>query len=541
VSHPAAGWRCLAYIAAATGPLLACGDESAQRAPGEYSDAEKVGGLAVVCYMTDFDSLNPLVSPDQGAADLRLLLFTPLVLYGEAGEYRPLLANDWAWEADQRVLVLRIRQDLTWHDGTPVTAEDVAWTLRIAADPEYSYLSDDFTALRDVAVVDSATLEVRFAEPFIAGLEAFVGLPILPRHLLADLPIVDFATAEYHRAPVGSGPFRFANRRSDGSIILERASGYPEDLGRPFLDRLVLRTIREKASLVVEVETSGVDLCVTTSSVADAVERSRVEVTPIEPAATQVVPLNTRIAPLDDARVRRALSAALRRSEIAATISSIARPARNPLPESSPWYDSDLLQADDDSALAVSLLEDAGWPLTGDVRRNAQGQELRFTLLAPQVTEVPMVMVQAQLRRVGVQVDLRFMEWTSYVGLLQSPDDRPAAMALGFVPSRVFNVESDLYSTFHTGEYSNLGFYSVPEVDALLERLMTALPTEERAAIYDELQRRVAEDVPIIYTINEPRLLIRGPRLQGVAVDLNGPFASVTKWWISPTPRRIGG
>lgn len=152
-----------------------------------------------------------------------------------------------------------------------------------------------------------------------------------------------------------------------------------------------------------------------------------------------------------------------------------------------------------------------------------------------------MVMVQAQLRRVGVQVDLRFMEWASYVGLLQSPDDRPAAMALFFVPSRVVNVDSDLYYTFHTGEFSNLGFYSVPEVDSLLERLMRPLPTEERAAIYDEVQRRVAEDVPIIYTINDPRLVIRGPRLQGVAVDLNGPFASVTEWWIPPTQRRIGG
>ena len=111
-------------------------------------------------------------------------------------------------------------------------------------------------------------------------------------------------------------------------------------------------------------------------------------------------------------------------------------------------------------------------------------------------------------------------------------------MALGFVPSRVFNSESDLYYTFHTGEFSNLGFYSVPEVDSLLERLMTPLPDEERASIYDEIQRRVADDVPIMYTVNEPRLLVLGTRLQGVAVDLNGPFASASDWWIPPERRR---
>ncbi len=110
-------------------------------------------------------------------------------------------------------------------------------------------------------------------------------------------------------------------------------------------------------------------------------------------------------------------------------------------------------------------------------------------------------------------------------------------MALGFVPSRVINIESELYYTFHTGEFSNLGFYSVAAVDSLLERLMTPLPDQERVAIYAEVQRRVVEDVPILYTVNEPRLVIRGPRVQGVTVDLNGPFASVSEWWI-PTERR---
>ncbi len=532
------GWLHRALHVGMGGLLLGCGSETVQRLPEEYSDAEKRGGVAVVCYMSDFESLNPLVSPDQGSADLRLLLFTPLVLYGEAGEYQPLLATDWSWDNDQRLLVLHLRSDLTWHDGKPVTAEDVAWTLRIAADPEYTYLSDDFADLQEVAVVDSTRIEVRFAKPFIAGLEAFVGLPILPSHLLADVPSAEFASAEYHRTPIGSGPFRVTDRAADGSIILERAAGYPADLGPPFLDRLVLRTIPEMASLVVELETGGVDLCVTTSSVADRVKEDRLAVMPIEPAATQVVPLNTRVAPLDDPQVRRALSAALRRSDIAAAVSTVARPAQNPLPESSPWFSPELVQADDDSALAASLLEGAGWTLAGDVRRDAQGEELRFVLVAPQPAEVPMVILQSQLRRVGVQVDLSFMEWASYVGLLQRPDDRPAAMALGFVPSRVFNSESDLYYTFHTGEFSNLGFYSVPEVDSLLERLMTPLPLEERAAIYEEVQRRVVEDVPILYTIHEPRLLVRGSRLHGVAVDLNGPFASVGNWWIEPERRR---
>lgn len=533
-------WYTVSTLALLACSILACAGEPGERVPGEVTETEKAGGTAVVCSAAQLESLNTFVTPDLGAADVRLLLFTPLVLYGEGGSYRPYLATSWDWENGQRRLVFEIRRDLTWHDGEAVTVEDVAWTVEIAADPEYGYPStDDYSTLEDVVVRDSTAVELRFSEPMVGGLEQFVWLPVLPRHLLGEVPAAEFARAEYHRSPVGSGPYKFAGRRPDGSLAFDRHDGFPEDLGRPYLDRVLIRAILEPSAILVELETGGVDLCVTGSSVAERAQGSeRLSVVRLEPPQSVVVPLNARHSPLDDARVRRALSAGLRRCEMAIASSPVARPARNPLPESSPWFDPEFVQPDDDSTLAVSLLESAGWSGSDGIRRNPQGQELRFTLLAPQGWETTLTIAQAQWRRIGVQVDLRFMEWSSYVGVLQDPDRRPDAMALSFYPEKIFVPDSELFSEFHSTGFSNLGSYSNAAVDSLLERLRAPIAPDERREIYQEIQRRVAEDVPMLFTIYVPRVAIVGPRLRGVTADLNGPFSSVTRWWVPPQLRR---
>jgi len=111
-------------------------------------------------------------------------------------------------------------------------------------------------------------------------------------------------------------------------------------------------------------------------------------------------------------------------------------------------------------------------------------------------------------------------------------------MFLGFVPEKIYSPAAELYSQFHTGGFSNLSSYSVAEVDSLLDRLAQTIDMEESARIYRQIQQRAAEDVPILYVVNDPRVIILGQRLQGVEADLNGPLASVTRWWVSAGRQR---
>jgi peptide/nickel transport system substrate-binding protein len=508
-----------------------CGDAGGPRA----------NGVAVYCAASLPDGLDPFVTPDLGALDARLLLFTPLVLYDRDAGVRPYLAESWTWSEDRRTLTFALRGDVQWHDGNPVRAEDVVWTVRAAADEAYGYIARaDFASLLDATAPDSLTVVLRFATPYIADVEPFVVLPILPRHVLADVPPDQFTTARFHLEPVGSGPFRYAGRSVDDAIQLDRVAEFPEALGRARLQRIVLRAIPEVSAQLVELETGNVHLCTTGSSAASQVTGiPGARALPIPPVGLHVIPLDMRQAPMNDARVRRALSAALDRGEIVAVLSPLARPARTYLhAAAAQWLDPERLQPDADSAYAVALLDSAGWRTIGEdgIRRNARGEPLRFTLVAPQPLSGLLTVVQSQWRRVGIDVEMQFMEFAAYVDRIRNPDTRPAAMTLSFTPDRV--LLPDPFSQLHSTGSSNLASYENAQVDSLVQQLRAVLPDSARGEIYHALQRHVAEDVPMLYLMYVPRLLAVSARVEGVEVDANGPFASASRWQLTGNASR---
>ena len=526
----------------ALGVAVGCGGGDADAPAGTDrgdAGAPTPGGSAVICAQGQPESLDPFLSPDQLSVDLAPLVFTPLVRIDPDMSLDGVLASSWSWEDGGARLVLQIRADLAWHDGAPVSAEDVAWTIRTAADEDYgSWLAPDLATLASAEALDSVTVEVRFSEPFLPGLEPFAGIPVLPAHILDGLDPEAFARAPYHREPVGNGPYRVVSRSTDGGILFERAAGYPGDLGPVWLDRILFRSIPEENTMAAELRTGGVDACVTGSGTAAALTASgEVRLDPLAPPSLFVIALNTAHPPLDDARVRRALSAALTRSDVASVISPLAVPAVSPLTPGSPWMAPEAGQPDADQRLADSLLAAAGWTREGDgPRTNAAGDELRLSVVSPGAFETPLTAVQALWRQLGVEVDLRFMEWASYVRVLMDPDARPDAMALSFVEDRL--LRPDFSGTYASASPRNISSYRSPETDRILGALDEAADEAELAALYRELQVRLAEDVPILYVAYAPRVLAVGPRLEGVEPGPGSPFRSVASWWIPEARRR---
>jgi peptide/nickel transport system substrate-binding protein len=491
------------------------------------------GGTAVVCLQREPAGLNAFASMDVLSADLTHVLFTPLVRYDERGAIQPWLATSWTWSPDHRSVTVNLRDDVRWHDGQPVTAEDVVWTIQTAANPDFGYwLIEDFTGFETAEVRGPHAVELRFSEASPIGLEGFVALPILPRHLLADIPAADFRSAPYNREPVGSGPFRVAGRATSGDLILERFADFPEELGVPALDRLVLRPVPELSTQLVELRTGVTHGCVMGASAADQVAQGGDLTTVVLGRPTvAVMPLRNDRAPFDDVRVRRAVSAAIDRAEIARVISSAARPAANFLPPDSPFREDSLSQVNANHELAGALLDSAGWSLNGSrdgIRRNAGGQPLMFTMFGPQSYESHLTAVQAQLRRVGMDARITLLEGSSYFAMIDDPETRPVAMAVGVAPTKVHYF--DPYPELHSEGYGNLSVYQSAGVDSLIHALRGATEELAQRRVYQALQRSVARDVPYIYTIYIPRLFVHGPALEGVSGGPGGPFSSIIDW-----------
>lgn len=509
--------------AIAAGFLLACSDAADGGGDGNREE------VAVVCTDVPPASLNPFVTPDQAAVDLLPLLYSPLVARTDDG-MAPGAASEWSWNEDASEVRFRLRDDLSWHDGTPVTPEDVAWTLEVAADPEYAYWAGaDFEPVTTVEVTADGEIRVAFDGPYVAGLEPFAALPILPRHLLEGETAETFPQAAYHREPVGSGPYAFDGRAADGTLTLRRVAA--DSAGGFGPDRIRFRFIPETSTQLIELETGGVDLCLMGGSALDEAEASaNLQGLAVGPVGVQVIPLSNDVPPFTDVRVRRAFSAALDRAELAAVLSPVARPAATFMPAGTGLRGDSLLQPDADPALAAALLDSAGWLLRPgeDIRRDASGDPLRFTIIAPVGAENILTAAQAQLREVGMDARLEMMEGASFVEAIQDPENRPQAMALIFTPERIDTF--DPFAELHSEGFANLAGYANAEVDALVEALARTTDAAERADLYRGLQRAIARDVPTVYTVYVPRALAVGPGISGVRVTPAGPFGSVAEW-----------
>jgi peptide/nickel transport system substrate-binding protein len=266
---------------------------------------------------------------------------------------------------------------------------------------------------------------------------------------------------------------------------------------------------------------------------ADEVEDAgQLEALPLTPASVLFVALDTRVAPLDDARVRRALSAALDRDALARVTSPVARPAGSFVPMESPYRAAEVRQPDADLDLAAALLDSAGYRRAGeDIRVSADGTPLRITIASEQSARELLTFIQGQLRRVGIDARLELMEAATFYDDIQNPDRRPMAMAVTLIPDRV--VDYDPEAELHSEGFLNLASYRSETVDSLIEELAASHEDADRERIFGELQRAVARDVPSLYIAYSPRILAVAPGLQGVEVDVRGPFASLEDWRVS--------
>jgi peptide/nickel transport system substrate-binding protein len=479
--------------------------------------------------------LNPFVSPDQAAADLAPLLFTPLVRYADpdgGDAFAPALASSWEWDGDGATVRFRVRDDMLWHDGEPVTAADVVWTIAAAADPEYAYWNaSDFTSLSEVTADGPQDVVVRFAEPYGPGLEPFATLPILPRHLLGEVDTETFHQHAYHREPVGSGPFVLSRRAGQNQLVYEANPAYPEALGRSSLQRLLVKEIPEVSTLLVELRTGTTDLCLTGPSAArEARGVASLSVIPAHPGSTQVLLLDHRSPFFDQPEERRALSAAIDRGAIAAVVSPLATPVRTFTPPSWPAPPDSLLVPDAAPVLADSLLSAAGWSTTpgAGARENADGTALEFTVLGPQGYEQVLTVLQAQLARAGMRARTQVMEGSAFIDVVLDPDRRPPAMVLGLTPSRVH--APDPRSSLHSDGATNLGSYRSAVVDSLIDALGRAPAGAAREGLYRALQARIAGDVPVVHLVHLPDVVITGPGIEGVTGGPAGVFASAVNW-----------
>jgi peptide/nickel transport system substrate-binding protein len=473
-----------------------------------------------------------------------------LIQYDEDLQPTPYLAESWEVSDDLTELTFHLRDDVVWHDGTPTTAHDVAFTYMRITDPATGYTNAArfryyLPGSEGVEVVDSHTVRFRL-RPHADVLDPWQAVAIMPRHLLEDVPPEELKDHPFGElCPVGNGPFRFVSNRQNESWTFGANPAFPQGLGgRPYLDRYVYRSITEHSTLLADLLNGAVDVYVSVvpHHVARIEEAEHLKLREFEHRGFFFVAWNSRRPQLADVRVRRALTLGLDRDRILEAI----RPGMGVLANASippTHWAHDPTLADSlsyDPAQAAALLDEAGWmDRDGDgVREDESGNPLSLGLVTNtnQEREEVAELVQGQLANLGVAVRLRVLEMQTLLPLLSPPDRDFDGLLISF-DAEFRQDDSDLFHSTSDGLYAFSGTKD-PELDRLLDTLQLMTDREEALPYWREYQDRLIQVQPYTFLYFAERLDAVNRRLRNVVMDTRGEWLNIREWWIPAEERR---
>ncbi len=517
-----------AFFAAVLAAACACGGP-----PERDAASRRDLRAAMAAYPT---SLSLIGKTDTNSEIVARLLTDSLVQYDSALAPRPRLAESWDIAPDAREVTFRLRKGARWHDGAPVTASDVVFTVRKVREPATEARSaiGQFENLESIEALDPATVRARFKEPFADLLDAFT-LPIVPEHLAGKDP--DFLTGAFAAHPIGCGPFRFVRAVPGREIVLEANREYWD--GAPALERITFTVLPDERTAYGALLRGDLDILGVTPDVfrdaATNPQAARLRRFHYFMMSTWYVGWNGDGSNpfFADPRVRRAIVLSLDRPAfIEAVLGGLARPAIGTYHPDSAWADRSLAPWPHDPAEAARLLDSAGWRLRPDGKRAREGVPFAFTLTVPagsqEVTDRIAAWFQQSVRQVGIDVAIEKLEWRTFLERRRAGRFHAVMARLNLSPSPD---QFELYHSSSRGRGMNFMGFSDAETDRLIEEGRRTVDPAARRAIYDRLQVRIHDLEPIscLFGFAAPVLVDR--RLDGVEPSPLG------LWTVFPGPR----
>lgn len=526
--------------------LLACG-ESSEPPPEAFrdvSEAERYGGTVVLAGAVEIETFNPAATVDDLSQQVQRHAVLMTLLRADAAlRPQPYLAEAWEINQDSTRVVFRLRRGVRWHDGEPTTARDVEFTFNALKDPDTGFPNAQWLeGWEGAEVLDRHT--IRFAVRPRSGLLAgWTQVPIMPRHLLEDTAPSELATHPFGTTPTGNGPFRFAGRDAAGNVTLAANEGFPADLGgRPYADRLVFRTIPEAATQLAELRTGGVHYVrmIAPTQVARARESEGLSVSEIPSPAYGFIAWNGQKEIFQDPALRRALTMAIDREEIiAAARNGLGKVANGPLGPWHPAHDPAIAPLPFAPDSAAAILDGLGWTDSdGDGTRDSGGEPLSFGLLSPtrDMYRDIATITQAQLARIGVDVEVRTMEESVFIDAITSPERRFDAFVLEWQPDLVVD-DRQLFSCDAVGQAFQFASYCSRELEPVLQAIPNARSPEESEALLRQYVAIVNRDQPFTFLYFAVDAAARRNELMNVEAAIGGDLKGVSRWWLHPDAR----
>lgn len=473
---------------------------------------------------TRLDTFDPYTVHEASGQRLSDLLFDSLVGIAVTGEYEAALAKSWTVEGGGERVTLELRDNVVWHDGKPLTPEDVIATVRLITAPGSEIPNKErFQALKSAEKKNDHAVTITMTRALVDPLRGLM-FKVLPAHVVGASPALK-RDSDFAKAPVGTGPYSFVKANAQGEVLLKANARYFG--GKPKIDDLVMKSYSDQSIMAQSLMFNSLDLItyVSPRDLGEVTGDAHLSVVPYDALSFSFFGLNTQRGALKDKRVRQAISHAVNRQEmIEAFFQGNGRLISGPFPPTSWAYNLDVKPMGFDVARAKALIEAA--------KLSEKDRHLVFAV--PMAGESEMIKrivlaFQGYMEAIGFKVDLQFMDWLVWKKKVLQEHDYDVTIA-----SWSFDDASNITSLFHSSSAkpwgNNFVGYSNPEVDSLLTEADATNDFDKRRAIYQKLHAILADEAPYTYLWTLMHHAAHSQRVSGVRVEPFRFFQHVTEW-----------
>ena len=506
-----------------------------------YAGSPKRGGDIISAYGQFPRHFNHGIQSGAATASPGTQIFAALVEIDQNFQPVPYLAKSWEISDDKLTYTFHLVEGATFHDGKPITSEDVAFSFETVK-KNHSFGPSMLGPVDRVETPDKYTAVFKLSKPhpamFIVTSPPL--LPILPKHVYNEEDNGPIRKNPANTKPVGSGPFKLVEFKPGDYFILERYENYFKP-GQPYIDRIIGRRIKDPNANFISLKKGDVHMTMFNSGL----RLSQIEILKKVPhlvvspkgyeaiAAVYFLEFNLRKDLFKDVRVRRAIAHAMDRNFLTQKLHrGYSRPATGPLHSSFPWYSGDVMKYDYNLEKANKLLDEAGYP------RKAGG--MRFSVSIdwypgePDSMDTVAEYLKPQLKKIGIDVKLNppadFLSWYKRIAGWQH--DLTMSNIFSYADPMVGVHRLYLCDNQKHVVWTNTSGYCNPKLEEVMQSAATETDVAKRKALYVQFQQILTEDLPLIWTHEAPYQSIYHKDLQDVFTSVWGSMSPSDKvYW----------
>ncbi len=470
--------------------------------------------------------LNPILATDSASSEISSFLFNGLVKYDKsATKIIGDLAKSFYFK-DDKTLIFKLRSGVKWHDGEAFGADDVIFTYEVLISPTISTpYSSSFKQVQKIEKVDNLTLKITYKKPYFRALEMW-SIGILPKHILQNE--TNLMNSSFNTNPVGTGPYKLTQLEYSKSIILSAFDDYFE--GRAKINTISFSVVGDAMSRFLMLKSGAIDIdSLESMQLQRQLDDKFLKNFTIDKSIAYTysyLGFNLRLKKFQDSRVREALSLAIDRDEIIDILFfDDAKVCTGPFLPGTKAFNEDIKAPKQNIEKAKELLREAGYdeahPLSFEIATSNSSS------IRPYTAQI----LQYQLKKIGVEVKLKIMEWQAFLNMVVFPK-KFETILLGWGLSKL----PDPYMMWHSdadcvGGFNIIGYHN-EKLDKMIEESQSIVDEQKLMSLFRDMFKIIADDNPYLFLYIPDSITAINKKIKNIEPSPSGIWHNYIDWEI---------